>query len=137
VSSGESGKESKRLLATLIKQPKYAQSFLKPHLGKIAKHLLDYEVEMGDEALQATLTRLLPYLKQHCSPTQLRWFLGNLAVNRGFENFRHQQYQRVAGNVWNAILNEPKYMFNRGILSILVRSLLKNKVKKICAYLIR
>jgi len=103
--------------------------FSKPHLGKIAKHLVDYEVEMGDEALQATLTRLLPYLKQHCSPGHLRWFLGNLAVNRGFENFRHQQYQRVAGNVWNAILNEPKYMFNRGILSMLVRSLLKKNTE--------
>lgn len=94
-----------------------------PFLRKLAHQLLAYEIEFGVAALQDTLRCLAPYLERIGSRATMRWFNACISVNQAFRNYHTGEFAKVPGQVIRAIAKDPKYLANRGVLCILLRSI--------------
>jgi glycosyltransferase involved in cell wall biosynthesis len=99
--------------------------FSEKYLQKVTQHLINYEVEMGSDALKIVQSRLLPHIQALCHPAVLRRFRGELAARRAFENYQRRQFGAVPANVLEAMRNEPRFLTNRGLFAICARALLK------------
>ena len=69
-------------------------------------------------------TNLRPFLNQLTSRGGDK-LEGSYLVNRAFENYRVGDYKLVPAKVLRAWMRDFSYLLNRGVLSILVRSMLK------------
>lgn len=54
---------------------------------------------------------------------RFRRHLGELYMSRAFEAYLTSRYDKVAGNVLKGVINDRSFLGNRGVYSILVRSL--------------
>lgn len=65
-----------------------------------------------------------------------RFFLARAAMRLAFESYQRDDYRETISAAWFAFCNQPSWMFNRGALSIFVRSCIYSKkstnVKKTC-----
>jgi glycosyltransferase involved in cell wall biosynthesis len=52
--------------------------------------------------------------------------VGNMKIARAFEDFHNQQYRSAARMMFQAVLNQPARVTNRGIASVLVKSVLES-----------
>lgn len=93
-------------------------------LKKISQHIINFEFEMGADRTQKVIEQLLPHIRQLSPKPRYHWFLGQLSAKRAFEHYQLSQYHLVPANVIQAISNHPRFILNRGLLSILTRSLL-------------
>lgn len=91
-------------------------------IQKLTYQLLLYKREFGTEATEEVLRNLAPYLEQVGNRKSVRWLKGSYLVNQAFGDYRTGEFSTVAGNAIGAIANNPKYLLNRGVLSILLRS---------------
>ncbi|GAB4544516.1 MAG: hypothetical protein Kow0063_38250 [Anaerolineae bacterium] len=87
-----------------------------------AYHLMNYETEFGAEATQAVLQSLAAHLEKIGNRSDVRWLKGCYSANQAFSHYQAGEYVTVPGRVIRAIVNDPQYLLNRGMLSILVRS---------------
>ena len=94
-----------------------------PFVQAVTYELLSYETECGAAAADAVRRDLLPFLKQVGGAAAARGFDGCWAINRAFASYRNRRYREVPGRVIRALASDPRYLLNRGVLSILVRSL--------------
>ena len=87
-------------------------------------HLLGYENEFGNDAVMNVISKLVPYINQvtRNGGNELK---GSYLVNRAFENYRLGEYKGVLSRVLHAWKIAPKFLINRGVISIFVRSMLK------------
>ncbi len=88
----------------------------------LTTQLMNFEVEFGVEATNNILNDLIPYLKMIGNSRRIKSFKGNYAVNRAFRSYEEGQYKAVPKEVIQAIVADPNYLINRGVLSILFRS---------------
>jgi len=93
-------------------------------IQQLIAQLLIYEGEFGLEATENVLQRLSPFLNRLGKSTNSRWLKGCYYFNRGLRSFEAEEYSIVPGNVIRAVMNYPRYCFNRGLHSIMSRSLL-------------
>lgn len=93
-----------------------------PAMQSIIDQLLSYEAEFGTEATEKVIHRLLPYLNRIDKRKSAHFLKGWYSVNRAFQSFRNGEYKTVPKNVLQAVITDPKYLTNRGVLSILLRS---------------
>jgi glycosyltransferase involved in cell wall biosynthesis len=91
----------------------------------LTKKLHNYEEEYGIGSTQNILHVLEPYLKQLDGQMSISKLKGKYSANRAFYRFQKGDYNRVAISVMRAIINNPTYLFNRGIISIFLRSTLR------------
>ena len=94
-------------------------------LDTLTKKLLDYKVEFGAEAAQEILYTLTPLLQNLAGGTRIRSLKGSYLINLAFQYYRIGEFTKTHRTVVSAIENEPKYLMNRGVLSILGRSTLR------------
>ena len=94
-----------------------------PFVQGLTHELLSYETECGTGAADAVRRALLPLLKQIGGAAAVRAFNGCYAINRAFASYRKQRFREVPAHVIHALANDPRYLLNRGALSILLRSL--------------
>ena len=95
-----------------------------PLLQLTTYHLLGYEHERGSDAALNVLANLRPFLNQLAKRGGDK-LESSYLVNRAFENYRKGEYKRVPGKVLQAWTRDLSYIFNRGVLSIFVRSMLR------------
>ncbi|MEP0806207.1 MAG: glycosyltransferase family 2 protein [Chloroflexota bacterium] len=93
-----------------------------PLMQLITYHLLGYETEFGSEAVQNVLQKLTPWLNRLAKRGGDK-LQGSYLINRAFHFYRSQEYRKVPSLVVRACRSDPAYLRNRGVLSILVRSL--------------
>jgi hypothetical protein len=93
-----------------------------PLMQLTTHHLLSYENEFGPDAVLEVLANLRPYLYQLTKHGGNK-LEGSYLVNRAFENYRAGEFNKVPGKIMRAVLNNPSYLTNRGVISIFVRSL--------------
>jgi hypothetical protein len=91
-------------------------------LQSLSHQLLAYENEFGDAATVAVIRRVSPCLKQVGGWLNARRLMGFYAVEQAFHYFRTGNYQCVPTYVYRAVRCIPKYLLNRGVVSVLVRS---------------
>ena len=87
-------------------------------------HLLGFEHERGYVEVFKVLTSLRPLLNQVAGGAGNRLEASYL-VNRAFEDFHAGNYRQVPGKVVRAWRRDLSYLFNRGVLSVFIRSLWK------------
>jgi glycosyltransferase involved in cell wall biosynthesis len=91
-------------------------------LDTLTQKLLDYRAEYGIEAAQEILSALTSLLQNLAGGNRIRSLVGNYLVNLAFQYYHKGEYAKTHETVINAIGNDPKYLINRGVLSILGRS---------------
>ena len=87
-------------------------------------HLLGYENEFGVDAVMDVISKLVPYINQ-VTKNGGNELHGSYLVNRAFENYRAGEYKGVLSKVPSAWRIAPKFLINRGVLTIFIRSMLK------------
>jgi tetratricopeptide (TPR) repeat protein len=90
---------------------------------KVADDLINYDVEFQAEATQQALARLQSRFHQIDQAAAARHLESLYAVNRAFRHFHCGQVEQARKFVFSAIANDPKHLTNRGVISILLRSL--------------
>ncbi len=93
------------------------------YLRHLAAHLLSYETEFGSEATFVIAERLGRHLAEIGHATSARWLKGCYLAGRAFLNFQARRYSKVPGGVIRTIANDPGYLTNRGLIAILIRSM--------------
>jgi len=91
-------------------------------LQQLAYELCSYEIEFGPRASLSVLRRLEPLLARAGSRRTVGRLRACFSVQRAFESYRSGDYTAVPGRVVKAIASDPKYLANRGVLAILLRS---------------
>ncbi len=92
-------------------------------LQELTYQLLSYGTEFGHEVTQEVIQDLAPYLNKirpGIGPGRLK---GGYWVNRAFQSYQAGEYDRVPGQVVRAVASDPKYLTNRGVLTVLLRSM--------------
>lgn len=93
-----------------------------PFLGRIVAHLLNFESEFGQDATQDVLENLSFYLGKIGGRTLERLLKGHYFINNAFISYRTGNYSNVVPSVIKASSENPKFLSNRGMFSILFRS---------------
>jgi hypothetical protein len=93
------------------------------HISSLTHNLLNYELEFGDIAVQAKIQALAPFLRKLKGSRIVQKLIGCYMVNRAFDSFHAGKYRQVPRLTIRAIANEPKYLINRGVLSIFFNSM--------------
>lgn len=91
-------------------------------LRHVAYQLMLYELEMGADATQNIARSLVKELEKIGNGSYLRWLISRYSADLAFDQYRSGQYVGVPKAIMRALVNEPKYLTNRGLLSIFVRS---------------
>jgi hypothetical protein len=85
--------------------------------------LLNFQAEFDAEAARNAFQDLFPFLKRIGNQSELRWLKGFYRVNQAFRDYRAGRYAVVPKELISATVNHPKYLTNRGVLSIFFRTL--------------
>jgi hypothetical protein len=94
-----------------------------PFIGFVTQHLLNYAQEFGAEAAASAIDRLMPHFAQIGGRRSANRLRARYLVNRAFQAYRAGDYTEVPGEVVRGVASDPSYLGNRGLISILVRSL--------------
>ena len=92
-------------------------------LQGLTYQLLNYETEFGTEAIQNVLQNLIQCLKKVGFRNDVKKLKGCYLVNRAFKSYHVGEYNGVPKEVMRAILNDPRYLVNCGVISILIHSI--------------
>jgi glycosyltransferase involved in cell wall biosynthesis len=93
-------------------------------LTELAHHLTVYEHEFGREAADDVLRRWQHHLSEIAGRQTGRKLAGRYLAARAFHRFRTGDFNAVPSSVIRAMWNDSQYVWNRGMVSIMARSLL-------------
>ena len=94
-------------------------------LKTLTHKLLDYEKEFGSDSVQSILHVFSSLLRNFSGGAKVRMLIGNYFVSRAFRHYYADQFADALRMAIRAICKDPKYLANRGVLSIMGRSTLK------------
>jgi glycosyltransferase involved in cell wall biosynthesis len=92
-------------------------------LGMLTDELLSYEAELGSEAAKEIVDQLSALLSKLNRGAKPDFLIGFYALNRAFRNYQAGRFESVPRDIARAVQTDFKYLWNRGVLSILLRSL--------------
>lgn len=96
-------------------------------IRKVVNDILDYEAAFGTVAAQTVANKLSPQLEMVGGTGNAHKFTALLSVNRAFKSYRENNFKQVLALVMKAVTNDPAYLKNWGVWSMLARSLMKAK----------
>jgi hypothetical protein len=91
-------------------------------ISQFTRDLLNYEVEFGEASVRGKIKTLAACLEKIGGRSGVRRLIGCYSANRAFESYRAGKFANVPGSIVPAIVNDPKYLVNRGVWSVLFRS---------------
>lgn len=94
----------------------------RPFLHYLSYHLTSYAKEFGETAVEKVIRQLTTYLLWFGDARDVRWLKGNFYINRAFDKYRAQEYTAVPASVLRAVVADPSYLVNRGVVKILFHS---------------
>lgn len=98
-------------------------------LNELIYQLLSFEKEFGPESVDRVFRNLAPHLIKLSNRRSVSKLIGGYFVNRAFQAYRVGAYSQVPKIVIKALTNDPKYLINRGVMAILLRSTIRNRTK--------
>jgi hypothetical protein len=98
-------------------------------MRSVAHELLAYEIEYGYAATRDVLKRLTPLLRAVGGNTAARWLTAHHSANAAHLSYGARRYRAVPGRVLEAIYNRPGNLSNRGLQSILLRSIVRGHLR--------
>jgi hypothetical protein len=96
-----------------------------PFVREVIHQLLTYEIEFGAQATQEVVRDLAHFIQEVGDSNSVRSFRGIYWFNRAFHSYRSKEYTKVPIRVSRAVFNNPGYLANRGLLAILLRSMVR------------
>jgi hypothetical protein len=84
--------------------------------------LLDYETEFGDLAARKVLKGYIDSLENLGGSGSSHTLRSLFAMNRAFQSYRNGDYTKVPGRVLQSVVINPRFITNRGLFAILLRS---------------
>jgi glycosyltransferase involved in cell wall biosynthesis len=90
---------------------------------QVTHELVGYQMANGIDATKAILSKLASNLEEFLDKSSVDWLKGSYLVNIARQSYHDGQLDKVPGSVLGAISNRPKYLLDRGIMSVLVKSL--------------
>lgn len=94
---------------------------------KILIQLLNIEEVLGGSEYKIAIDRLFPVINNMGESHIISSLDALLSVNRAFRYFHKCEFSKVPEQVIHAILKNPNLAKNKGIMSILLRSVIKNR----------
>jgi glycosyltransferase involved in cell wall biosynthesis len=94
-------------------------------IGRLSYQLISFANEYGSKATSEIIKELDYYLSESGGPKSMRQLKGDYYFNLAFQNYRTGHYKDVGGQVINTLINQPRYMVNRGIWAVLLHSVLR------------
>ncbi len=91
---------------------------------QVTHELQGYELAYGEEAFSGMLNKITPRLEKIFDRKNANWLQGDYWVNKAIREYRSGRVGSIYGKIFPAILKHPRYLFNRGIISVLVKSIL-------------
>jgi glycosyltransferase involved in cell wall biosynthesis len=99
-------------------------------LGSITSQLQNYEHEYGNEAAINILYRISSALYRVGWHSESHKIKGMYFFNRAFQRYHERNYHEVPKEIGRAISHHPRYLSNRGALSILFNSISRSLDKR-------
>ena len=88
--------------------------------------LLGFELCYGNDATFEKLSTLCSYLGKLGGKRGANWLKGSYLVNKATQDDHNGKRKAAPRIVLDAIVSRPGYLFNRGIMSTLIKSILKS-----------
>ncbi len=92
-------------------------------ISTVISQLINYEIEFGADAALDVLNSLTSSLIRLAGRKGVKSLTSCYRVNASFHRYRSGEYTSVRGDLLRAILENPKYLTNRGVLSMLWHSI--------------
>lgn len=92
-------------------------------IGCLATHLLNYQREFGSSATDKLLRKWRPHLVQMGNWRRFRKLRAQYRAACAFRLFHEGRYAGVTAHVLQAMVNNARYVLDRGMLSILAHSM--------------
>lgn len=89
----------------------------------LTTQVLSYEQEFGEAAADESVRHLAAAVSRVSGGPSARQLRGSIAINRAFRDYRANRRAAVPGRVVEAVRHTPSLLANRGVQSILLRSL--------------
>jgi hypothetical protein len=89
--------------------------------------LLNYETTYGPAGAREAANRLVDALRRLGQPKAANRLRARSLVTRAFRSYQGRQFAKVPLLLMPAVLNDPRYLLNRGVFSIFFRSVLLGK----------
>jgi glycosyltransferase involved in cell wall biosynthesis len=93
-------------------------------IQQITQEMMVYELCYGTAAALAMLSNLSIILKKNSENRIANWVKGSFLINKAFQNYHDSKLRTVPGNIISAIVSSPRYLSNRGVMSILFKSMM-------------
>lgn len=90
----------------------------------LVQKLLDCENELGRSAANDILKDLAAQLEELGGKAPARWLRGCYLMNQALDSYQSGELEEVPHRVLKAIFSNPKYVGNRGAVTMLIRSAL-------------
>jgi len=97
------------------------ESFVQP----LTHELLGYELQFGSFSVLEKLHHLCASLEQIGNKVSARRLKGSYLINRAFDKYHSGEFEAVPGSVAQAVINNLTLLANKGVWSILIRSILR------------
>jgi glycosyltransferase involved in cell wall biosynthesis len=107
----------------ILKAKELGVSFTQSNIRTLTQMILDHWIALDPEKGKRVLNDVcsnLGEIGERNSATRLK---AEVMLNIAFLHYKRGDYRMVPGEVINAVINHPGYLFNRGALSIFLRSL--------------
>jgi glycosyltransferase involved in cell wall biosynthesis len=92
----------------------------------LTEQLLLYEAHFESSPEQDTLPQTLLHLQSQLPRQKYKRLVACYSINQAFRRYRSEEYHEVPSLVKMAAVNSPRYLFNRGVWSTLLRSVVRN-----------
>ena len=99
-------------------------------LSHLTQKVLDHKIEFGDVVSRELFEKLLYVWNDFGDSRNLRQFKGMFAMNSAFQSFDNRDFGRVPVQIFLAVIVNPKLISNRGLISLLFRSIFNILAKK-------
>ena len=91
---------------------------------QVTHELLGYEMAMGSDAVTAMLEKLALDLRDRFHAREIDWIKANYFFVEASQSYQKGELRMARRNVVWALALHPSYIFDRGILSVLLKSML-------------
>jgi glycosyltransferase involved in cell wall biosynthesis len=95
------------------------------YIGESAAHICNFESEFGEQATTKFLDEFLPWVGKCGGRRSVQKLLGLYSVNQGFRKYRGEKYREAIREMSRAVMHDPKYLINPGVMTVLAKSMLR------------
>jgi len=108
-----------------IKEASKRKAFFSDTVSEYLMHqLVLYSVEFGSQKTRNLVQDIDDHFSKIRGYYGKRILLGKLLIQRSFYSYENREYSKIPKDIMFALFYNPKFIFNRGIISIFIKSII-------------